>query len=107
MREVTCEEFESEVIEASKQKPVLVDFFAVWCSPCLMMGVVLEEVEKKLKEKVKFVKVNVDACRELAMKYGIMSIPCIILFKDGKEASRLIGFRSVDETENWIKSNLG
>ena len=68
----------------------IVDFFAEWCMPCVMMGPVFEEVAEKFK-KFKFRKVNIEDNKDLASKYKVMSIPCIIVFKDGKEIDRIIG----------------
>ena len=81
--------FGQEVLESSV--PVLVDFWATWCGPCKMMGPVLEEIASEMDSKVKVCKVNVDDNPALAEKYGIMSIPNFILFKDGKLAGQQIG----------------
>ena len=86
--------FNKEVIESIN--PVLVDFNATWCGPCKMLGPILEEVASE-QDKVKIVSVDVDENEELAASYGISSIPCLILFKNGKEETRVIGFRSKEE----------
>ena len=80
---------------------VLVDFFAEWCGPCRMLGPILEEVASD--KNIKIVKVNVDEEEELARRYGIMSIPTLILFKNGSEIDKKIGFIPKDEIINWIK----
>ena len=77
---------------------VLVDFYADWCGPCKMLGPVLEKVND-----IDIVKVNVDMYGELSRKYGIMSIPCLILFEDGKEVKRNLGFISEDKVKEFIK----
>ena len=85
-------------------KTVLVDFWAEWCGPCRMLAPILEEVAEDLEGVAEVAKVNVDDSRALAEKYGIMSIPTLILFKDGQEAGRLIGLRSKDDIVNFVKS---
>ena len=80
---------------------VLVDFYADWCGPCRMLSPILDEVVEK--ENIKLVKVNVDNNAELAKKYGVMSIPTIILFKDGKEINKNIGLISKEELKKFFK----
>lgn len=79
---------------------VLVDFYADWCGPCKMLGPVLE----KISEDIRVVKVNVDEYQELAREYGIMSIPCLILFDEGKEIKRNLGFVPEGKLRDFIKS---
>ena len=78
---------------------VLVDFYANWCGPCKMLAPILEKVDSNLK----VVKVDVDAFEKLAKEYGIMSIPTLILFENGKEIKRNIGFISKEQIENFLK----
>ena len=85
------EEFKKEVLEA--KEPVLVDFFANWCGPCKMLAPIMEEIS----ETHKVFKVDTDEAGDLAMEYGIMSIPCVILFKDGKEVNRSVGLRTKED----------
>ncbi len=94
---INKEEFKKEVL--GSKEPVLVDFYADWCGPCRMMGPVMEEVSKEYK----VFKVNTDNEEELAAEYGIMSIPCVIAFKDGKEINRSIGYVSKDKIIDLIK----
>lgn len=88
---VSNESFNSEVLE-SKQ-PVLVDFYADWCGPCRMLAPVIEEVAQEHPD-LKVVKLNVDEADEVSARYGIMSIPTVILFEGGQVAHQLVGFRS-------------
>ncbi len=86
---VTTETFKKEVLES--EKPVIVDFWAQWCRPCLMLAPVLEEIEMDIPDKVKVVKVNVDEEGYLANQYRISSIPTILLFENGKLKNQVIG----------------
>ena len=90
---VTNENF-NELI--SSEKPTLVDFYADWCGPCRMLGPVVEEIANENKN-INVGKLNVDNERELANKFGIRSIPTMIIFKNGKEVKRLVGFLQKDE----------
>lgn len=83
---------ESEFLREIKEGVVVVDFFASWCGPCRMMGAVLEEVDKELNGKAKILKVDVDQSQNLARQFGVMSIPTIVVFKDGKQVHKQIGF---------------
>lgn len=97
---VTDATFEQDVLKASE--PVVVDFWAEWCGPCRMISPMLEEISKSLDGKVKIVKLNVDENPSVAAKYGIMSIPTLMLFKDGQLASRQIGAAPKQKLEQWI-----
>ena len=98
---ITEENFENEVLNSDK--PVLVDFWAQWCGPCRMLGPIIEEIANDYEGKVKVGKVNVDEQPNLASKYGIASIPTVIVFKNGKPEKTLVGPRSKNEIENMIK----
>lgn len=86
---VTTETFRKEVLESDK--PVIVDFWAQWCRPCLMLAPVLEEIENDIPDKVKIAKVNVDEEGYLANQYRISSIPTVLLFENGKLKNQVIG----------------
>lgn len=98
---ISSENFESEVLNAKQM--VLVDFYADWCGPCKMMAPIIEKLAEELNGKVKVGKINVDENQNLAMKYNIMSIPTIIIFKDGKEIKRLVGIRDKNELLDELK----
>ncbi len=103
--EITEQEF-SELINNS-HKLVVVDFYASWCMPCLMIAPVIEELaEKDSMKEVKFTKINIDDNSKLANKYNVSSIPCLIIFKDGKEVDRIIGNQPADFIESKIKNYL-
>lgn len=90
MLTITDKNFEDEVINSKIS--VLVDFWAEWCSPCLMVAPIIEGIAKEYEGKIKVGKLNVDENPQMAAKYGVMSIPTVILFKDGKEIGRKVGF---------------
>ncbi len=97
---VTKQNFEKEVLQS--EQPVLLDFWAPWCGPCRMVGPVVEELSEECTD-VKFAKVNVDEETELAEEYRIMSIPTLILFKNGEVAKRVTGARGKAELKDWIE----
>ena len=89
------ENFEKEVLKS--EKPVLVDFYADWCGPCNAMAPVIEELATELDGKAKVGKINVDNNPDIAVEYNVMSIPTLIIFKNGKEEKRLVGLRDKEE----------
>lgn len=95
------ENFENEVLK--ENKIVLVDFWATWCGPCQMIAPVIEKIAEENTD-IKVGKVNVDDEQELAIKYGVMSIPTLIFFKDGNPIKEVVGFHSKSELEEIIQS---
>ncbi len=91
------EHFKEEVLRS--EKPVLVDFWAPWCQPCQMMSPVLEELAQKHGDRLKILKINISENQSVAEELDIMSIPTLILFKNGREYQRLIGLRGLEELE--------
>lgn len=101
---VTVSTFETEVLNA--KTPVLVDFWAVWCGPCKAQEPIVAELEKSLKGKLKVVKVNVDEEPDLSQRFTVMSIPTLLLFKDGEPVETVIGVLPKSELETKIKPHL-
>ena len=97
---VSDADFEAQVLQS--KEPVVVDFWAEWCGPCRMIAPALEEISGTLGEKVKIVKLNVDENPATASKYGVMSIPTLMLFKNGEMASRQVGAAPTQKLEQWI-----
>lgn len=95
---LTDQNFETEVLKSDLS--FLVDFWAPWCGPCQMAGPVIEELAKENEGKIKVGKVNIDESPQVAGKYGVMSIPTVVLFKDGKEIGRKVGFEG---KESYLK----
>jgi thioredoxin 1 len=96
--------FESEVLKASG--PVVVDFWAEWCGPCRMIAPALDEIAGSMSGKVKIVKLNVDENPATASKYGVMSIPTLMIFKNGELASRQVGAAPKAKLEQWISASV-
>jgi len=98
---VTDSNFEQEVLK--NDGLVIVDFWAPWCGPCVMLGPVIEEIAESNKDKVKVCKMNVDEEREFPMKYGIMSIPSVLFFKKGELVETMIGLQDKSAFEDTIE----
>lgn len=89
-----------------EDKPTLVDFFATWCGPCKMQSPILEQVKAKVGDKANIIKVDIDANRELAMKYNVQSVPTLILFKNGEAVWRTVGFQQGSELEKKLYEHM-
>lgn len=100
MTEITKDNFENEVKNAAT--PVLVDFWADWCGPCRMLSPVVEQLSNQYAGKVKFGKVNVDEQPQLAMSYGVQSIPTLVLFRDGQAVNSSVGVVPKEQIENML-----
>lgn len=98
---ITRENFENEVMKSDI--PVLIDFWAPWCGPCRMMGPIIEQMADEYEGKVKVGKVNVDEEGELSQAFGVMSIPTIVLVKDGKVVKQAVGARPKTEVEAMLQ----
>ena len=103
VKKINAEGFRNE---AAKSAAAVVDFSATWCGPCRMMAPVLDDLSEKMGGKAEFFNVDVDEVPELATMFGISSIPCLVLLKNGEVASRSIGFRPGDQIKAWIEENL-
>lgn len=101
---VTDETFHQEVLESDK--PTLVDFWAVWCGPCRMVAPMVDQIAHEQAGKLKVMKLDVDENQNTAMVYGVMSIPTLILFKDGQPVERIVGFRPKGDLEKKILPHL-
>ena len=98
---ITGENFESEVLKS--EIPVLVDFYATWCGPCRMIAPFIEEISEEYAGKVKVGKIDVDEASELAVAFGVSSIPTVMVFKNGEMYKKAVGYRSKAELEDMLK----
>ena len=101
--EVGDEDFQEKVVEKSKKIPVLVDFYADWCGPCRMLSPVLEKIVKEYDGKLILAKVNVDEAYIVANEFGIMSVPTVILFKNGEPVDYFVGALPEPKIREWLK----
>ena len=102
--EVTDSSFESDVVEATT--PVVVDFWAVWCGPCRMVAPIVDELATEYDGKVGFAKLNVDENPEVSVKYGIRSIPTLLVFKDGKPVDQIVGALPKKEMQKRVEAAI-
>jgi thioredoxin 1 len=101
---VTDSSFEKEVLESDL--PVLVDFWAEWCGPCKMLTPIIDEISKELQGKVKVLKINIDDNPDTPSKYGIRSIPTVMLFKNGEQKDTKIGLQQKNSLLDWINKSI-
>lgn len=104
MLKLTKENFESEVLNSDK--PVIVDFWATWCMPCKMIAPIVKELSETYKDRCRVAKLNIDDAMEIATRFGVMSIPTIVFFKDGQEFTRLVGVVSRDTISDKIEEMI-
>ena len=103
IKEISTAEFKREVIDSDK--PVLVDYFALWCSPCHILSPIIEDLSKEMKN-IKFLKMDVDKSPEIPSQYSIMGIPTLILFKKNQEILRIVGVRPKKEIKRQIQNAI-
>ena len=101
---VTDASFDNDVLQS--REPVVVDFWAEWCGPCKMIAPSLDEIASEMDGKVKIAKLNVDENQATAMKYGVRSIPMLIMFKNGEPAATQLGAAPKGKLVDWIKSSI-
>jgi thioredoxin 1 len=106
MIDVTLENFEAEVIAASMEQLVLVDFWATWCGPCKMVAPVLEQIADEHKDKITVAKLDIDANPSLQRDYQVMSIPTLLLFKDGQPVKQIVGAKPKAALESDLSEYL-
>jgi thioredoxin 1 len=105
LREFDSVSFEADVLQAAE--PVVVDFYAEWCPPCKMMEPVVEQLAAEFSGKVKIGELNTDENQEIAIRYGIMGIPTLGMFRGGKLVDRMVGFQGAAPIRKWIAGHAG
>ena len=104
VEKITSEDFEAEVLRS--EKAVMVDFYAHWCTPCKMLAPTVAELAEEYEGKIKVGKLDIDKNMDLADRYGVMNIPTLVIFKDGKEKERIMGLQPKEAVEDLIKRAL-
>ena len=105
-KQFSDDNFQQEVVEASKQQPVLVDFFADWCGPCKMQAPIIDELAQDMEGKAVVGKLDIDQYQQTASQYNVMSIPTIIVFKDGEAQETLTGMRDKDSLTETLNKYM-
>lgn len=103
-RIINNHEFQNEVLES--KEVVLIDFYADWCGPCKMLAPAVEEISREVAGKAKVFKINVDNESDIARRYGIMSIPTVMIFQNGKPVDKMVGFQPKDTLKNKLEKYL-
>jgi len=106
IKDISSADFEAQVVESSKTQPVVVDFWAPWCGPCHMITPIIEELEKDYDGKIVFRKVNTDESPDVASRFNVMSIPTLIMFKNGQVADTVIGVTSKAALKKKFDENI-
>ena len=102
--EITDTNFEQEVLNS--EQPVVVDFWAPWCGPCKMMEPAMQKLEKQYGDKIKFVRMNVDGNQEIAQRYKVMSVPSLVLFKDGQAKEKVTGYYPEAKLAHYVERKI-
>ncbi|MBU1445970.1 thioredoxin [Patescibacteria group bacterium] len=105
-KQFTDANFDEEVLMASAEKPVLVDFFAGWCAPCMMQGPIVDEVSNMMGEKASVGKLDTESSSNTARTYGVMSIPTLLVFRNGEVVKQFVGVQSKDALINALNTNM-
>ncbi len=105
-KEFSSENFQKEVVENSQNKPVLVDFYAEWCGPCKVQAPIVDDLAKEMKEKAVIGKLNIENEQQIASQYNVMSIPTLIVFKDGEPQETLTGMRDKSSLKGVLEKYL-
>lgn len=101
---ISDENYSNEILNSTK--PVILDVYADWCSPCKMIAPIFEELSNELSSKYKFAKLNVDDAREISMELGVTSIPTFVFFKNGQIVDKAVGYKNKEELSKLIEKNL-
>jgi len=105
MKLVSAADFESEVLKS--ETPVVVDFFATWCGPCKLIAPMLDQLAGEFEGTAKIVKLDVDQAKEIAIQYGVKSVPTLVFFKDGEIADKVVGAQPKSELKNKLNALVG